>query len=171
MKPSAVAVARPVRTIAEFSGVEPAGRSPTSSFTTVIVPGVPHALILLGDRRIDRLLEAARRPRRAMPGSDDRMSTSIQPSNGIEFTEVPPPTRPTLNVVFGCCGTCISSIFAIARPIAPIGFAQAERAEAVAAWSLERHAIAVAADGDVRHVDAGAVDRHEGVDLTLQACR
>jgi hypothetical protein len=24
-------------------------------------------------------------------GSDDRMSSSIQPSNGIEFTDVPPP--------------------------------------------------------------------------------
>ena len=51
------------------------------------------------------------------------MSTSIQPSNGIEFTDVPPPTRPTLNVVFGCFGTWISLIFAIARPIAPIGLA------------------------------------------------
>ena len=51
------------------------------------------------------------------------MSTSIQPSNGIELTDVPPPTRPTLNVVFGERGTCISLIFAIARPMAPIGLA------------------------------------------------
>ena len=56
-------------------------------------------------------------------GSDERMSSSIQPSNGIEFTDVPPPIRPTLKVVFGCFGTWISWIFAIARPIAPIGFA------------------------------------------------
>ncbi len=52
------------------------------------------------------------------------MSTSIQPSNGIEFTEVPPPTRPTLNVVFGSVGTWNSAIFAMARPIASIGFAR-----------------------------------------------
>ena len=56
-------------------------------------------------------------------GSDDRMSSSIHPSNGIELTDVPPPMRPTLNVVRGCFGTCSSWIFAIARPIAPIGFA------------------------------------------------
>ena len=30
------------------------------------------------------------------PGSMDRMSTSIQFSDGIEFTEVPPPMRPML---------------------------------------------------------------------------
>jgi hypothetical protein len=37
LSPSAVAAARPLRTIGEFSGVDPAGRSPTSSLTTVIV--------------------------------------------------------------------------------------------------------------------------------------
>ena len=56
-------------------------------------------------------------------GSDERMSTSIQASNGIELTDVPPPMRPTLNVVFGSCGTWNSAIFAIARPSAPIGLA------------------------------------------------
>ena len=101
-------------------------------------------------------------------GSDERMSSSIQPSNGIEFTDVPPPIRPTLNVVFGCFGTWSSWIFAMARPIAPIGLAHAERAEAVAAGALERHAIAMAADRDVGDVHAGAVDRHEAIDLILQ---
>ena len=38
-------------------------------------------------------------------GDSDRMSTSIQVSNGIELTDVPPPTTPTLNVVFGDAGT------------------------------------------------------------------
>jgi hypothetical protein len=36
------------------------------------------------------------------------MSTSIHPSNGMELTDVPPPTRPMLNVVFGCFATWIS---------------------------------------------------------------
>src|ERR1035441_10578215 len=31
--------------------------------------------------------------------SDERISTSIQASNGMALTEVPPPTRPTLKVV------------------------------------------------------------------------
>ena len=44
-------------------------------------------------------------------------------SDGIAFTDVPPPTRPTLNVVLGVVGTSIASILAIARPIACIGFA------------------------------------------------
>ena len=57
------------------------------------------------------------------------MSTSIQPSNGMELTDVPPPTRPTLKVVFGVVGTWISSIFAIARPIAPIGLARPNAAK------------------------------------------
>ena len=50
------------------------------------------------------------------------MSTSIEPSNGIEFTDVPPEITPTLNVVFGLVGTWMSEIAAIARPSAWIGF-------------------------------------------------
>ena len=44
---------------------------------------------------------------------------------------------------------------------------EAEGAEAVTAGSLERDPVAVAADGDVGHVNAGAVDRHERIDLSL----
>ena len=33
------------------------------------------------------------------------MSTSMLTSTGIELTDVPPPTTPTLNVVFGSTGT------------------------------------------------------------------
>ena len=54
--------------------------------------------------------------------SAERMSTSIHASNGIEFTDVPPPMRPTLKVVFGSFGTWKSPIAAIARPSAWIGF-------------------------------------------------
>src|ERR1039458_6372637 len=51
------------------------------------------------------------------------MSTSIQHSNGMALTEVPPPTRPTLNVVLGLLGTWKLSTLAMARPIAWIGLA------------------------------------------------
>ena len=50
------------------------------------------------------------------------MSTSMLPSNGIEFTDVPPEITPTLNVVFGVDGTWMSAMPAIARPSAWIGF-------------------------------------------------
>jgi hypothetical protein len=53
--------------------------------------------------------------------SDDRMSTSIHASEGIELIDVPPPTRPTLKVVLGLEGTWNSPTFAMARPIAPMG--------------------------------------------------
>ena len=43
---------------------------------------------------------------------------SIDASNAIEFTDVPPLITPTLNVVFGEAGTWISEILAIARPSA-----------------------------------------------------
>ena len=104
-------------------------------------------------------------------GSDDRMSTSIQPSNGIEFTDVPPPMRPTLNVVFGCFGTCSLLDLGDRASHRAHRVGHAERAEAVAAGPLERDAVAMAADRDVGHVHAGAVDRHEAIDLILQRRR
>jgi hypothetical protein len=48
----------------------------------------------------------------------DRMSTSMTPVADMLLTDVPPETIPTLNVTFGLAGTCISEIFAIARPSA-----------------------------------------------------
>jgi len=48
----------------------------------------------------------------------DRMSTSMLTSEGIEFTDVPPVTTPTLNVVFGDAGTWRSEKRAIAAAIA-----------------------------------------------------
>ena len=47
---------------------------------------------------------------------------SITPLAEMEFTDVPPDTRPTLKVTLGCVGACRSAIFAIARPMAWIGF-------------------------------------------------
>jgi len=49
------------------------------------------------------------------------MSTSIDISVGMEFTDVPPCTTPTLNVVFGFAGTVMRENFAIASPIAKAG--------------------------------------------------
>ena len=48
--------------------------------------------------------------------SDERRSISIHDSTGMAFTEVPPPMRPTLNVVFGLEGTWRSEMRATARP-------------------------------------------------------
>ena len=52
------------------------------------------------------------------PASTERMSTSIEHSAAITFTDVPPFTTPTLKVVFGFFGVWRSLIFAIALPIA-----------------------------------------------------
>ena len=50
------------------------------------------------------------------------MSTSIRTSKGIEFTDVPPLTTPTLKVVLGFGGTATRENFAIAPAIAYAGF-------------------------------------------------
>src|SRR5690349_15392642 len=84
--------------------LRPAGSTPTRSFVTVIIRGVPQRSFSSTTAESTALWKFASTDA-SDAGSDDRMSTSIQPSNGIEFTDVPPPTRPTLNVVFGCLGT------------------------------------------------------------------
>ena len=84
---------------------------------------------------------------------------------------MPPPIRPTLNVVLRLLRHLhfLDLRDGAAHRAHRVG--QAERAEAVAARPLERDAIAMAADGDVGHVDAGAVDRDEAIDLILQRRR
>jgi hypothetical protein len=83
------------------------------------------------------------------------MSTSIDASNGIEFTDVPPRTMPTLEV--GDRGD---------RPAQRVRRVRiAECAVAVPAAALVRHAVAVAADGAAGDPVAGAVHRDEVVDL------
>jgi hypothetical protein len=54
-------------------------------------------------------------------GDSDRMSTSMNISVGMELTEVPPPTTPTLNVVRGDAGTCSRESFVMALPMANAG--------------------------------------------------
>jgi len=54
-------------------------------------------------------------------GDSERISTSMNMSVGIEFTDVPPPTTPTLNVVRGAAGTWSLPNFVIALPIANAG--------------------------------------------------
>jgi hypothetical protein len=46
------------------------------------------------------------------------MSIANVASAAIEFTEIPPSTVPTVNVVLGNLGVSISAIFDIALPIA-----------------------------------------------------
>ena len=106
-----------VWTMADSFGVCPAGRTPTSSAETAT-----------GLRLFQRRFSSSTACFRAVwnfvssafnaAGSAERISTSIQASNGIAFTEVPPPTRPTLNVVLGSLGTSNASILAMARPMA-----------------------------------------------------
>ena len=74
------------------------------------------------------------------------MSTSIQLSNGIEFTDVPPPITPTLKVVFGDAGTWMLRELLHRVAHRERRTDEAERAVAVAARALERHAIPLAAD-------------------------
>ena len=122
VKPSALPAATAMRTMRALSGCEPAGRNPIVS--RVIVSGT----VLFGQRA-----SSSRSASRiaiwnfaSSAASDaalsERMSTSTMPSYGIEFTDVPPCTTLALNVVFGESGTVNSAIFAIARPIAWIGF-------------------------------------------------
>ena len=87
-------------------------------------------------------------------GSADRRSTSIQRPTAIAFTDVPPPTRPTLNVVFGSRGTWRSAICAIGAAERVHGIRDTEGAVAVPARSLERDPVAQAADADVRNTRA-----------------
>ena len=100
--------------------------------------------------------------------SPERRSTSIHASLAMALIDVPPPMRPTLNVVRGELGTWKSAMRAIALPSAWIGIHDAERSEAVAAGPLERDAEPRAADGDVRHAQPFAVDRDEAIDSVFQ---
>ena len=97
------------------------------------------------------------------------MSTSAHASNGMALTDVPPPMRPTLKVVFGSRGTSKSAILRHRAAERLNRIDHAEGAVAVAAGALERDAVAQAADGDVRDAEPGAVDRHEPIDLALHA--
>jgi hypothetical protein len=107
------------------------------------------ALVLLGNRLVERredlLLGASSS---AMPF--ERMSIAMRASPAIVFTDVPPPTVPTVNVVFGSDGVVISPIFAI-RAAHRVDRARcAERLEAVPARAGEAYFVAVARGADRR---------------------
>ena len=86
----------------------------------------------------------------------------------MAFTDVPPPTRPTLNVVFGLRRDFerVDLRDRAAHRLNRVG--HAERAIAVAARSLERHLVPIAAHADVGDAQARAVHRDELIDLSLE---
>ena len=49
--------------------------------------------------------------------SSERMSIAMRASGAMVFTDVPPPTVPTVKVVLGKLGVRTSAILAIARPM------------------------------------------------------
>ncbi|MNT88648.1 hypothetical protein D3C72_2292380 [compost metagenome] len=49
--------------------------------------------------------------------SSERMSMAMRASGAMVFTEVPPPTVPTVKVVLGKLGVRTSAILAMARPM------------------------------------------------------
>ena len=76
-------------------GVSPDGRSPILSRTSSMgLPSRRSWFSSTSARSMAAMKEASIRDR--LSGLSDRMSTSIHASNGMEFTEVPPPMRPTL---------------------------------------------------------------------------
>ena len=87
----------------------------------------------------------------------------------MALTEVPPPTRPTLKVVFGWRGHLEGVDFGDGAAHGLYRVRHAERAVAVAAGPFEGHLVAVAAHADVRDAEPGAVHRDELIDLSLEA--
>ena len=147
--------------------MRPAGRMPTVSIDTVSAE-LFHRVFSWATASLHRLAELLLEQLAARRVSPERRSTSIQASLAIALIDVPPPMRPTLNVVRGELGTWKSAMRAIALPSAWIGIHRAERSEAVAAGPFERDAESRAADGDVRDAEPFAVDRDEPIDPVLQ---
>ena len=83
----------------------PAGRSPTSSLAAVTTPGRPHRAFSSATAASTRLLKRVVERGERGGSTWTARSTSIQASDGIALTDVPPPMRPTLNVVCGSPGT------------------------------------------------------------------
>ncbi len=113
---------RAARTIAEVSAVRPAGRSPTTVSVAVTWPGLFQRAFSAATAwsTIDRNRESSDA---SAALSAERRSISNHASNGMALTDVPPPMRPTLNVVRGDDGTARSPTAATARPSAWIGLA------------------------------------------------
>src|SRR5437867_3798031 len=110
--PNARMTVSAVWTIGAFRDISPNGRSPINCTSMSILPwDVDRARFSSSAASCIRCVKFST----ALLSSSfvsERISTSIQDSKGIEFTEVPPPTTPTLKVVFGVWGTCIFESFA-----------------------------------------------------------
>ena len=119
--PAERTAAAAVWTSGEVRGVSPEGRSPTSFRSTEMDPSrVERALFSSATASFMRPMNVSFSFSSSARDSD-RMSTSIQCSTGMELTEVPPPTTPTLNVVFGVDGTFRRPNFCMALPMANAG--------------------------------------------------
>ena len=99
----------------------PDGRSPISFTSATIFPSAVLRTLFSSSTASRTTRWKASSTCFNSPGDSERMSTSMNMSVGIEFTEVPPPTTPTLNVVRGRLGTWSFDKRAIASPMAKAG--------------------------------------------------
>ena len=104
------------------SGSPPAGRSPivSTASDSLAVEAGHRAFSATSARRAARWTCASSLASDA--ADSERISTSMDVSNGIALTDVPPFTTLTLNVVLGDVGVRRSAMAAIARPNAWAGF-------------------------------------------------
>ena len=87
----------------------------------------------------------------------------------MELTDVPPPTRPTLNVVFGLVGYFEIGDFGDGAAHGLNGVGYPEGAVTVSTGAFESHAIAHAADTDIDDAQAVSIHGNELVDLARHA--
>ena len=88
-------------TIGELAGVSPHGRSPMSFGSTAIFPSAVDRARFSSSTASRTTARKASSSFLSSAHASERMSTSMLTSKGIELTEVPPRTTPTLKVVFG----------------------------------------------------------------------
>ena len=108
--PAPASLTRAVATIGASGGMPPARTIPHQLLLHRQTAAVRPALVFLGQCQRRATSESRRRAPPSAAGSAERRSTSIHASAAIALTDVPPPTRPTLNVVCGSRGTCRSAM-------------------------------------------------------------
>ena len=115
--PSARVTETAARTIGASAATAPARTVADDGLFHRQPPVVPPPLVFLGERDVERLLEPG--VERGQGGGIGRAHVDLHPRVGeIVLTDVPPPMRPTLKVVFGSRGTSMSAMRPIARPSA-----------------------------------------------------